>query len=62
MFCYHPPMASKTMDEQFSEAETAQRRDAVLKRMLNTPPRPRGQKPVKTQRPKKRQKVQRTPR
>jgi hypothetical protein len=27
-------------DEQYSEEETAQRRDAVIKRMLNTPPKP----------------------
>jgi hypothetical protein len=29
---------SKPMD--YSEAETARRRDAVIKRMLNTPPKP----------------------
>jgi hypothetical protein len=33
-------MASKKQDEQYSEQETAERRDAVLKRMLNTPPKP----------------------
>jgi hypothetical protein len=27
-------------DEQYSEQETAQRRDAAIKRMLNTPPKP----------------------
>jgi hypothetical protein len=27
-------------DDQFSEKETARRRDAVIKRMLQTPPKP----------------------
>jgi hypothetical protein len=27
-------------DEHYSEQETARRRDAVIKRMLNTPPKP----------------------
>jgi hypothetical protein len=30
--------------DQFSAEETAQRRDAVIKRMLNTPPQPRTKK------------------
>jgi hypothetical protein len=32
-------------DEQSGEDETARRRDEVIKRMLNTPPQPRPQKP-----------------
>jgi hypothetical protein len=32
---------AKTDDDQFSEEETARRRDAVLKIMVNTPPQPR---------------------
>jgi hypothetical protein len=32
---------SKEPVDQYSEAETARRRDAVLKRMLNTAPQPR---------------------
>jgi hypothetical protein len=31
---------SKKTDEQYSNQEMAVRRDAVLKRMLNTPPKP----------------------
>jgi hypothetical protein len=33
-------MISKTLDDQYSEKETARRRDAVIKKMLNTPPKP----------------------
>jgi hypothetical protein len=33
-------VVSKKTAEQYSEAETAARRDAVLKHMLNTPPKP----------------------
>ena len=32
-------------DDQFSDDETAKRRDEVLKRMLNTPPKPRATRP-----------------
>jgi hypothetical protein len=34
-------------DERFNAAETAVRRDEVIKRMLNTPPQPRVPKPPK---------------
>jgi len=37
---------SKDQDE-YSEEETARRRDAVLKRMLETPPQPKRGKPAK---------------
>ena len=30
---------------EYSDEEAARRRDAVVKRMLNTPPQPRGEKP-----------------
>jgi hypothetical protein len=33
-------MNTKRPDEQFSEQETARRRDAVIKQMINTPPKP----------------------
>jgi hypothetical protein len=36
-------------DDQFNDGEAARRRDEVIKRMLNTPPRPR-----RTTKPKKR--------
>jgi hypothetical protein len=34
-------MSKRNDDEQFSDKEAAQRRDEVIKRMLNTPPQPR---------------------
>jgi hypothetical protein len=34
------PDGTKPSDDQYSEQETARRRDAVIKRMLNTPPKP----------------------
>ncbi len=33
-------MSPKQSDEPYTEEETAKRRDEVLKRMLNTPPKP----------------------
>jgi hypothetical protein len=33
-------MADKKSYEEYSDQETARRRDAVIKRMLNTPPKP----------------------
>jgi hypothetical protein len=33
-------------NERFSEQETARRRDAVIKRMLNTPPKPHSEMKV----------------
>lgn len=33
-------MANKTAAADYDEAETVRRRDEVLKRMLNTPPKP----------------------
>jgi len=33
-------MNTKKSDDQYSEQEIAQRRDATIKRMLNTPPKP----------------------
>jgi hypothetical protein len=33
-------MASKKQDEQYSEQDAADRRDAVVKHMLSTPPKP----------------------
>jgi len=44
---------SKAQDEQYSEQEAAQRRDAVLKRMLNTPPQPHTKKTAPKRRSKK---------
>lgn len=34
-------------DETYSDKEAAQRRDAVVRRMLNTPPQPRAKPPPK---------------
>jgi hypothetical protein len=34
------PMGKTEQSDQYSEKETAQRRDAVIKRMLSTPPKP----------------------
>jgi hypothetical protein len=33
----------KFSDEQYSDEETARRRDAVIKHMLNSPPKPRSE-------------------
>ncbi len=33
-------MKDQKSSDQYSEQETARRRDAVIKRMLNTPPKP----------------------
>jgi hypothetical protein len=33
-------MRDKRTDNQYTEKETAARRDAVIKQMLNTPPKP----------------------
>jgi hypothetical protein len=33
-------METKRSDDQYSEQETAERRDAAIKRMLATPPKP----------------------
>ncbi len=37
-----PVSSSRPPDEQFSEAETARRRDATIKNMIAMPPTPRG--------------------
>jgi hypothetical protein len=36
-------MSGNNKDENYSEAETARRRDAVVRRMANTPPQPKTQ-------------------
>ena len=42
-------MMNKTIiDEQYSPEETARRRDAVIRRMANTPPQPRVSPKAKT--------------
>jgi hypothetical protein len=47
----------KKSDDQFSEKEAAERRDAVIKRMLATPPKPHSEmkvgKKAKKTKPKK---------
>lgn len=46
-------MDKKRDESQFSEEETARRRDEVIRRMANTPPKPRATSqnpPAKTQR------------
>jgi hypothetical protein len=37
---------AKSRDDEFGEQETAQRRDAVIKRMLATPPKPHSEMKV----------------
>jgi hypothetical protein len=37
-------------DEHYDEAETAQRRDEIVRRMIATPPQPRPAKPVESKR------------
>jgi hypothetical protein len=57
----HPSSASK---DSYTEAETVERRDAVIKRMLNTPPKPHSEmklgkprgKPGKSPAPRKEKK------
>jgi hypothetical protein len=39
-------MAKTRQDERYSEQETAHRRDAVIKRMLATPPKPHSEMKV----------------
>lgn len=46
---------SKPSEEHLSEAETARRRDEVIRRMANTPPQPKT-KPKKGAKPKKAEK------
>lgn len=36
---------NRTKDETYSDAETARRRDEVIRRMANTPPQPRTKSP-----------------
>ncbi len=45
-------MTSSPIDDKYSDAETARRRDEVVRRMANTPPQPKSQ-----DRPKKKNKV-----
>jgi hypothetical protein len=45
-------MDSKRKEESYSEQEAAKRRDEVLKRMLNTPPKPHKKKRSKAKRGK----------
>jgi hypothetical protein len=40
-------MTDKPVDEELSDEEVARRRDAVVKRMLATPPQPKKTKPTK---------------
>jgi hypothetical protein len=39
-------MSGKQADDQYSEQETKRRRDAVIKRMLATPPKPHSEMKV----------------
>ena len=56
--CYNSLMA-KQMDDQFTDEEIARRRDDVIRRMANTPPKPHEplgkSKPKVSTRPKKRE-------
>jgi hypothetical protein len=40
-------MAGRPTDEPFDDKETARRRDEVVRRMANTPPRPKAKTPVR---------------
>jgi hypothetical protein len=46
-------MARRPSDAQYSEQETAHRRDEVIRRMANTPPQPRVTTPVRRGKRKK---------
>jgi hypothetical protein len=48
-------MSSRTKDETYSDKETAERRDAALKRMLSTPPKPH--KPLRKKKKAKKKKT-----
>lgn len=43
---------AQDQDETYSEAETIARREAALKRLLETPPKPHGKKGASKARPK----------
>jgi len=47
-------MANPRKDDQYSEQETVRRRNAVIKRMLNTPPQPHSE--MKIGKPKRKSK------
>jgi hypothetical protein len=47
-------MNTKRSDDQYSEQETAKRRDAVIKRMLATPPKPHSEMKIGKSKDKKR--------
>ena len=46
-------MDTKRSDDQYSEQETAARRDATIRRMLNTPPKPHSEMKIGKSRAKK---------
>jgi hypothetical protein len=51
---WFPMMMNKKADEHYSEQETVARRDAVLKRMLATPPKPHSEMKIGKSRTTKR--------
>jgi hypothetical protein len=53
-------MVQPPKDGQFSDEETARRRDAVVKRMLNTPPKPHSEMKIGKRRAKRGKKPRQT--
>lgn len=49
-------MNNKRSDDQYSEKEIAERRDATIKRMLNTPPKPHSEMKIGKSKPKRKKK------
>jgi hypothetical protein len=46
--------ANSKQDDQFSELEVARRRDAVVKHMINTPPKPHSEMKIGKRKSRKR--------
>ncbi len=58
----HQPSNSSPTDQQFSDEETARRRDEVIRRMANTPPQAKSKRTPKANRLKAKAKAPKTAR